>query len=70
MFAVPFDEIGQIIGTSEDAAKMLARRARRKVQDTPRPTSRHASSATVVDAFLAAAGAGTSTGCCACSIPM
>ncbi len=38
MFAVPFEEIGQIIGRSTDAAKMLASRARRKVQDTPRPT--------------------------------
>jgi RNA polymerase sigma factor (sigma-70 family) len=32
MFAVPFDEIGEIIGTSGDAAEMLAERARRKVQ--------------------------------------
>ncbi|MER7369824.1 sigma factor-like helix-turn-helix DNA-binding protein [Nonomuraea wenchangensis] len=38
MFAVPFEEIGQIIGRSTDAAKMLASRARRKVQATPRPT--------------------------------
>ena len=34
MFAVPFGEIGQIIGKSPDATKMLASRARRKVQDT------------------------------------
>lgn len=31
MFAVPFAEIGPIVGRSPDAAKMLASRARRKV---------------------------------------
>ena len=45
MFAVPFEEIGEIIGTSGDAAKMLAWRARRKVQATPRPTADTSSSA-------------------------
>jgi RNA polymerase sigma-70 factor (ECF subfamily) len=40
MFAVPFKEIGQILGTSADAAKMAASRARRKVQATDRPTGR------------------------------
>ena len=58
MFAVPFDEIGQIIGTSEDAAKMLAWRARRKVQTrAPRDTD-HQQQRAVVDAFLAASRAG------------
>src|ERR1017187_5686246 len=38
MFAVPFEEIGPIIGRSTDATKMLASRARRKGQDTHRPT--------------------------------
>lgn len=37
MFAVPFAEIGPILDRSADAAKMLASRARRKVQDVPRP---------------------------------
>ncbi|MFW6598976.1 sigma-70 family RNA polymerase sigma factor [Propionibacteriaceae bacterium Y2011] len=55
MFAVPFDEIGQVVGTSTDAAKMLAWRARRKVQDTPRPTTERRQQRAVVDAFLAAA---------------
>lgn len=55
MFAVPFDEIGQVVGTSTDAAKMLAWRARRKVQDTPRPTDERQQQRAVVDAFLAAA---------------
>ena len=55
MFAVPFEEIGQMLGTSGDAAKMHASRARRKVQDTPRPTADRDDQRAVVDAFLAAA---------------
>jgi RNA polymerase sigma factor (sigma-70 family) len=58
MFAVPFDEIGQIIGKSTDSAKMLASRARRKVQGTPRPTDERRRQRAVVDAFLAAARGG------------
>jgi len=38
LFAVPFDEIGQILGKSTAATKMLASRARRKVQTIERPT--------------------------------
>jgi RNA polymerase sigma factor (sigma-70 family) len=57
MFAVPFDEIGPIIGRSADAAKMLASRARRKVQGTPPAGDRRPQRA-VVDAFLAAARSG------------
>ena len=45
MFAVPFEEIGQIIGRSTDATKMLASRARRKVQGTPQPDGRAAAAA-------------------------
>lgn len=58
MFAVPFAEIGQILGKSGDAAKMLASRARRKVRDVPPPTvdrPRRDEQRRVVDAFLAAA---------------
>lgn len=55
MFAVPFAEIGQIIGKSTDATKMLASRARRKVQGSPRPTAELQQQREVVDAFLAAA---------------
>ncbi|KAA1424455.1 sigma-70 family RNA polymerase sigma factor [Mumia zhuanghuii] len=58
MFAVPFDEIGQILGRSTDAAKMLASRARRKVQEAPRPSDPRRRARAVVDAFLAAARAG------------
>jgi RNA polymerase sigma factor (sigma-70 family) len=54
MFAVPFAEIGQIIGKSADATKMLASRARRKVQGTDLPADEPQQRA-VVDAFLAAA---------------
>ncbi|MGH3486573.1 MAG: sigma-70 family RNA polymerase sigma factor [Actinopolymorphaceae bacterium] len=55
MFAVPFEEIAQIIAKSTDATKMLASRARRKVQNTPRPTDERRQQRAVVDAFLAAA---------------
>ncbi len=58
MFAVPFGEIGQIIGRSADAAKMLASRARRKVQDTHPPADERQQQRAVVDAFLAAARSG------------
>jgi RNA polymerase sigma factor (sigma-70 family) len=58
MFAVPFEEIGQIIGRSTDATKMLASRARRKVQVTHRPTDERQQQRAVVDAFLAAARSG------------
>ncbi|MFJ2754121.1 sigma-70 family RNA polymerase sigma factor [Nocardioides sp. NPDC087217] len=54
MFAVPFAEIGEIIGRSTDATKMLASRARRKVQGTPLPQDEPRRQRAVVDAFLAA----------------
>jgi RNA polymerase sigma factor (sigma-70 family) len=58
LFAVPFDEIGQILGKSADASKMLASRARRKVQATERPTVAGREQREVVQAFLAAARRG------------
>ncbi|WP_238164594.1 GNAT family N-acetyltransferase [Kribbella pittospori] len=58
MFAVPFAEIGQILGRSTDAAKMLASRARRKVQDTHPPPDEPTKQRAVVEAFLAAARSG------------
>lgn len=58
MFAVPFAEIGPIVGKSADAAKMLASRARRKVQDVPSPAGDRREQREVVDAFLAAAQLG------------
>lgn len=55
VFAVPFDEVGPIVGRSTDAAKMLASRARRKVQQQPLPSEERRQRREVVDAFLAAA---------------
>ncbi|MEU4742234.1 sigma-70 family RNA polymerase sigma factor [Actinosynnema sp. NPDC023658] len=55
LFAVPFDEIGRILGKSTDATKMLASRARRKVRATERRTSAGREQREVVRAFLAAA---------------
>ena len=58
LFAVPFDEIGRILGKSTAATKMLASRARRKVQATERPTAVGPGQREVVRAFLAAARRG------------
>ncbi|GHE56799.1 sigma-70 family RNA polymerase sigma factor [Streptomyces vinaceus] len=58
LFAVPFDEIGRILGKSTDAAKMLASRARRKVRAAERPTGGGREQRQVVSAFLAAARRG------------
>ncbi|WP_327287122.1 sigma-70 family RNA polymerase sigma factor [Streptomyces sp. NBC_01198] len=58
MFAVPFDEIAPIVGRTTDAAKMLASRARRKVQATDPPAGGRQRRRAVVDAFLAAARSG------------
>jgi RNA polymerase sigma factor (sigma-70 family) len=55
LFAVPFDEIGQILGKSTNAARMLASRARKKVHTTERPPAVGREQRAVVDAFLAAA---------------
>lgn len=55
LFAVPFDEIGQILGRSTDATKMLASRARRKVQATELPAATGREQRQVVQAYLAAA---------------
>ncbi len=58
LFAVPFDEIGHILGKSTDATKMLASRARRKVQATERPTATGREQRQIVQAYLAAARRG------------
>ncbi|WP_433759893.1 sigma-70 family RNA polymerase sigma factor [Nocardia sp. CA-135398] len=59
MFAVPFDQIGPIIGKSATAAKMMASRARRRVQrEAPRPDRDLPRQRRVVEAFLAAARGG------------
>ncbi|MEV4456614.1 sigma-70 family RNA polymerase sigma factor [Microbispora sp. NPDC049633] len=58
LFAVPFEEIGRILGRSADATKMLASRARRKVRATERPAVAGREQREVVRAFLAAARRG------------
>jgi RNA polymerase sigma factor (sigma-70 family) len=59
MFAVPFDQIGPIVGRSPTAARQLASRARRRVQGTATvPDADLARQREVVDAFLAAARGG------------
>ncbi|MFX0576784.1 sigma-70 family RNA polymerase sigma factor [Nocardia nepalensis] len=59
MFAVPFDQIGPIIGKSAAAAKMMASRARRRVQgQAPRPDRDLSRQRRAVAAFLAAARGG------------
>jgi RNA polymerase sigma-70 factor (ECF subfamily) len=59
VFAVPFDEIAEIVGRSPDAARQLASRARRRVQGTPgMPEVDLVRHREVVDAFLAATRSG------------
>jgi len=59
IFAVPFDEIADIVGRSPDAARQLASRARRRVQGTTgAPAVDLVRQREVVDAFLVAARSG------------
>jgi DNA-directed RNA polymerase specialized sigma24 family protein len=58
IFALPFDEIGQILERSTEAARQLASRARRRVQAAPQPDRDVALQRQVVDAFLGAARTG------------
>src|SRR6266550_7950733 len=59
LFAVPFDEIAEILGRSPAATRHLASRARRRVRGaTPRTDPDLREQRRVVDAFLAAARAG------------
>jgi hypothetical protein len=58
MFAVPFHEIGRILGKSTAATKMVASRARPKVHATDRPAGSGREHREVVQAFGAAARSG------------
>ena len=59
MFAVPFDEIAELLERSPGATRQLASRARRRVRGAaPRPEPALARPQAVVDAFLAAAREG------------
>jgi RNA polymerase sigma-70 factor (ECF subfamily) len=53
-FAVPFNEIAQILGRSTPATKMLASRARHRVHTAQTPDTDPLRQRKVVDAFLAA----------------
>jgi RNA polymerase sigma-70 factor, ECF subfamily len=55
MFAVPYGEIGPLVGRSAAAAKMLASRARRRVQGAAVPDADLARQRKAVEAFFAAA---------------
>jgi RNA polymerase sigma-70 factor (ECF subfamily) len=59
MFAVPFEEIGPMVGRSPTAARQLASRARRRVRgEAPAPDPDLSRQREVVDAFFAAAREG------------
>ena len=58
VFALPFEEIAQIMDRSTEAARQLASRGRRRVQAAPRPDPDLGLQRRVVDAFLAAAREG------------
>src|SRR5438876_23067 len=59
LFELPFEDIAPIVGRSEEAARQLASRARRRVRGTePPPSPDRARHRALVDAFLAAARAG------------
>jgi RNA polymerase sigma-70 factor, ECF subfamily len=56
MFDLPFSEIAQLVGRSENSAAQLASRARRRVRGkTPGPATNLGHQRRLVDAFLAAA---------------
>ena len=58
VFDIRFDEVGRIVGRSEQAARQLASRARRRVRVAPQPDRDRSVQRRAVDAFLAAARQG------------
>jgi len=59
MFAVPFEEIAEMVNRSPAATRQLASRARRRVQErAPAPDPDLTRQQAVVDAYFAAAGEG------------
>jgi len=58
VFAVPFDDVAQIMDRTPDSARQLSSRARRRVHAAPQPDRDVARQRQVVDAFLAAARGG------------
>ena len=70
MFAVPFEEVGDIVGRSPVAAKKLASRARLKVQGgAPVPRARLGQQRRLARAFLSAARGGDVDGLLAVLAP-
>jgi RNA polymerase sigma factor (sigma-70 family) len=70
MFAVPFEEVGDIVGRSPVATKKLASRARQKVQGyTAQPPARLAQQRQLARAFLSAARDGNVHGLLAVLAP-
>jgi RNA polymerase sigma-70 factor (ECF subfamily) len=55
VFAVPFDQIAPVVDRTPQATRQLASRARRRIQQAPRPDPDLGQQRQVVDAFLAAA---------------
>ncbi|WP_394620909.1 sigma-70 family RNA polymerase sigma factor [Lentzea sp. JNUCC 0626] len=58
MFAVPFDDIAPLIEKTPATARQLASRARKRVQERPRPNADLATQREAVTAFLSAAREG------------
>lgn len=58
VFGVPFGEVAELLVTTPAAARKLASRARRRVQDAPVPDQDVRAQQRVVDAFFAAAREG------------
>jgi len=58
MFAMPFDEIAEVVGRSTEATRQLASRARRRIQGSPAPRADRSPQREIVDAYLAAAREG------------
>jgi RNA polymerase sigma-70 factor, ECF subfamily len=58
MFGVPFEEIGEIVGSTPAAATQMASRARRRVRATPPPAADLATQRKVLEAFTSAAQQG------------
>jgi RNA polymerase sigma-70 factor (ECF subfamily) len=58
MFAVPFEEIGPIVGRSAEAARQLASRARRRVRGGGAPDPDIVRQREVIEAFITALRAG------------
>ncbi|HEY4456279.1 MAG TPA: sigma-70 family RNA polymerase sigma factor [Pseudonocardiaceae bacterium] len=62
VFEMPFDTIAAILGRSTPATKMLASRARARIRLGAPTADAHSAARNVIDAFLAAAGAGDVAG--------